>query len=112
MEVVHAGALRTPGQLATVVVQDNVDAVVPAVGPEAAGTSVPGLTELLHEHGVEDVPVLAAAADARGFASGDRTPPGRSSGAHRAEQRSRRPSRGWVTLAPGTPAPGAAVPAL
>lgn len=52
-EVVHAGPLSTPEQIAAVAIQEDVDVVALVVGAEAAGDS--RLGEVLASAGVPDI---------------------------------------------------------
>lgn len=64
-EVVHAGGLTEPGQVAAAAVQEDVDAVV-LLDAVAGDQARAGVAEVLTAGGVDDVDVLAVGPDATG----------------------------------------------
>jgi methylmalonyl-CoA mutase C-terminal domain/subunit len=55
MEVIYTGLHQTPEQIVETVIQEDADAVGLSILSGAHMTLVPRVTELLREHGVEDV---------------------------------------------------------
>jgi methylmalonyl-CoA mutase C-terminal domain/subunit len=58
MEVIYTGLHQTPEQIVATTVQEDADAVGISILSGAHMTLVPKIIELLHEQGVDDVPVF------------------------------------------------------
>jgi len=59
MEVIYTGLRRTPDQIVTAAIQEDVDIVGLSILSGAHNTLLPRVVELLNEKGASDIPVMA-----------------------------------------------------
>ncbi len=58
-EIIYTGLHQTPEMIAGAAVQEDVDAIGLSILSGAHNVLLPRLTELLHQHGAEDITVFA-----------------------------------------------------